>query len=436
MKQFLNLVPWNLAIGVLEIRSQMKNCFLSLPWCWLWLIFCISSSAATADEPRPIRPAASLPDSIPWDLKELSKTPEFAWDTGEKVRSLYYTSETFNGKPTRVFAYYATPDTIAGRTPTQKSFPAIVLVHGGGGTAFPQWARLWAERGYAAIAMDLAGCGPNKERLPDGGPGQGHDMKFATIEQSETEQWSYHAVANVIRAHSLIRSFPEVDSERTAITGISWGGYLTCIVAGLDNRFQAAVPVYGCGFLHENSAWLGDFAKMSQEHQAKWVKLWDPSRYVGSAAMPMLFVNGGNDGAYPPDSHAKTFALVKSPKYLHFVPELPHGHIFDRPKTIEVFIDQQINGGPPLATISDPLIEADKASAKVETSSSLVEANLHYTEGKLSGNASEREWVTKPAQVDGQVISAEAPPGTATAWFLTVTDQRDTLVSSPLVLGN
>jgi cephalosporin-C deacetylase-like acetyl esterase len=145
--------------------------------------------------------------------------------------------------------------------------------------------------------MDLAGCGPNKQRLPDGGPGQGHDMKFATIEQSETEQWSYHAVANVIRAHSLIRSFPEVDSERTAITGISWGGYLTCIVAGLDNRFQAAVPVYGCGFLHENSAWLGDFAKMSQEHQAKWVKLWDPSRYVGSAAMPMLLVNGGNDGA-------------------------------------------------------------------------------------------------------------------------------------------
>ena len=183
------------------------------------------------------------------------------------------------------------------------------------------------------------GADPTKQRLPDGGPGQGHDMKFETIGQTETEQWTYHAVANVIRAHSLIRSFPEVDPARTAITGISWGGYLTCIVAGLDNRFQAAVPVYGCGFLHENSAWLGDFAKMSQAHQAKWVNLWEPSRYVGSAEMPMLFVNGGNDGAYPPDSHAKTFALVHSPKYLHFVPELPHGHLFDRPKAIEVFVE-------------------------------------------------------------------------------------------------
>ena len=57
-------------------------------------------------------------------------------------------------------------------------------------------------------------------------------------------------------------------------TGISWGGYLTCIVAGLDNRFKAAVPVYGCGFLHENSAWLNEFEKMSAANKAKWIQLW------------------------------------------------------------------------------------------------------------------------------------------------------------------
>jgi dienelactone hydrolase len=118
----------------------------------------------------------------------------------------------------------------------------------------------------------------------------------------------------VIRAHSLLLSFPEVDARRTAVTGISWGGYLTCIVAGLDDRFKAAVPVYGCGFLHENSCWLDRFGQMSDEARANWIQLWDPSRYVGSASMPMLFVNGGKDFAYPPDSHAKTYALVKSPK--------------------------------------------------------------------------------------------------------------------------
>ena len=36
------------------------------------------------------------------------------------------------------------------------------------------------------------------------------------------------------------------------MTGISWGGYLTCLVASLDSRFIAAAPVYGCGFYDES----------------------------------------------------------------------------------------------------------------------------------------------------------------------------------------
>ena len=53
--------------------------------------------------------------------------------------------------------------------------------------------------------------------------------------------------------------------QHHSFSEISWGGYLTCIVAGLDNRFKAAVPVYGYGFLHENSVWLNQFAKMTPQ---------------------------------------------------------------------------------------------------------------------------------------------------------------------------
>ena len=35
------------------------------------------------------------------------------------------------GKPTRVFAYYGVP-----KGPAGTKFPAMVLIHGGGGTAF------------------------------------------------------------------------------------------------------------------------------------------------------------------------------------------------------------------------------------------------------------------------------------------------------------
>lgn len=30
---------------------------------------------------------------------------------------------------------------------------------------------------------------------------------------------------------------------------------MTCVVAGCDPRYKFAVPVYGCGFLGDNSAW-------------------------------------------------------------------------------------------------------------------------------------------------------------------------------------
>src|SRR5688572_20590334 len=251
---------------------------------------------------EPLSPPAELPETTPWDVKKLSEPPAFEWvDAEGPVRSLLYEGEPYGGKPTRVFAYYATPGTLSGDAAQDKALPAVVLIHGGGGTAFREWAELWAKRGYAAIAMDLAGCRPiegknahaaeNRTRLERGGPGQGDDTKFGAIGQPPTEQWPYHAVASAIRAHSLVRSFPEVDASKTAVTGISWGGYLTCIVAGVDSRFSAAVPVYGCGYLDENSAWLDRFEKMTPEDRERWVALWDPSRYLPAVSAPILFVN-------------------------------------------------------------------------------------------------------------------------------------------------
>ena len=395
-------------------------------------VYLLSCSATLASDASVIERASSLPETTPWNLEQLSKPPAYQWASEGKVHSLYYEGESFQGKPTRVFAYYATPGSLSGDVSLDKKLPAVVLVHGGGGKAFDDWARLWASRGYAAIAMDLAGRGPDREQLADGGPDQSHDMKFGMIREPVTEQWSYHAVANVILAHSLLRSFAEVDTSNTAIVGISWGGYLTCIVSGLDSRFKAAVPVYGCGFLGENSAWLKRLDSMSNEDRQKWLKLWDPSQYVGSARMPMLFINGGKDSSYPPDSHAKTYSLVQSAKNLHFVPELPHGHIFDKPPAVEVFIDHQLRQGKALPKIAAVEV-TDGVTAKIATETALTEAALHYTQSEIPGDFKTREWKTVPATIEGNAVRAKLPPQDSTIWFLTVKDERGVTVSSDLV---
>lgn len=420
-----------------QLDKKMKTRLLRWPWllCVLTSMLLSSGCMASPRESNIIHASKSLPATAPWDLTALSEAPAYEWaDQQSPVWSLYYAGEPYQGKPTRVFATYASPATIDANDPGDKGFPAVVLVHGGGGTAFKEWAELWARRGYAAIAMDLAGCGPERKRLPDGGPNQTDDEKFGAIDQVPQDQWTYHSVANVLLAHSLIRSFEEVDARRTAVTGISWGGYLTCIVAGLDNRFKAAVPVYGCGYLHENSAWLNRFEKMSAAQKEKWVQLWDPSRYIGGAAMPVFFVNGTHDFAYPLDSYAKTYALVKSRRNFRITVKMPHSHQHGwAPQEIGLFVDQYVNDGVPLASVLKPQRIDGDVYATVTSETTLTSAQLHYTTGTAPIN--KLDWQSTPARLEGQQVMAPAPPDEATLWFLTVTDSRGAVVSSELVFS-
>ena len=392
----------------------------------LLLVCAVGQALGQAAEPLP------LPESTPWDVAALKKAPQYKWVRQEgDVHALLYSGEKYRGKPTRVFAYYASPKTL-GQAADGK-MPGIVLVHGGGGTAFANWAQLWAKRGYAAIAMDLAGRGEGRKSLPDGGPDQSHAEKFSTIDEPLENQWSYHAVANVMRGHSLLRSFAGVDTNRIALTGISWGGYLTCIVAGVDDRFAMAMPVYGCGFLRENSTWkVGEFGKMTAAQSDKWHRLWDPSRYIGSAKMPVMFLNGTNDFAYPMDSYAKTCALVQGEKNYSIQLKMKHGHIFDFPEFF-LFAEQYIRGGTPMPLVARPVVEGGWVSTTVKSETKLIEAKLHYTTAPHEQNRG-RAWQTVDLKVKGNSVQGAAPPKDATVWYVAVRDDRKAIASSePIV---
>ncbi len=368
----------------------------------------------------------------PWDMEALSKAPESLPAAGfheEGLSALFFEGLPYQGKPTRVFAWYGVPKGEPG-----KKVPAMVLVHGGGGTAFARWVRLWVARGYAAIAMDTCGCDPRGvyghwERDPRGGPpGWGG---FSEIDRPITEQWTWHAVADVVLAHSLIRSFPDVDAGRTGITGISWGGYLTCIVAGVDPRFKLAVPVYGCGFLGDDSAWRDTFTGMGPEKAAAWLRRWDPSVYLPQAAMPMLWVTGTNDFAYPMDSLQKSYRLPSGPRTLCIRPRMPHGHgpAGEGPREIRAFADGYLKGGTPLATIGRQGRDGHTAWVVFTTKSPIQKAELEYT--KATGTWKDRLWESLPADLDQTAgrASARLPEG-VTVYYFNLTDERDLAVSS------
>jgi dienelactone hydrolase len=367
----------------------------------------------------------------------------------QPIHSLLYAGEEYQGHPTEVFAFYASPRTLGRDVPTETKFPGVVLIHGGGGTAFAEWVQLWAERGYAAIAMDLAGSRPPdptfdsetgkvvghqsdrklRTRLPNGGPDHGHAEKFDTIGGDHRDDWPFHAVASVIRAHTLLRSFPDVDAEHTAVTGISWGGYTTCLVASLDDRFQAAVPVYGCGFLHEGeSVQKPSIDKLGDRRQA-WVDAYDPSRLLPRCRVPILFVNGTNDVHYVLDSYMRSYDVVPGPKQMRVTVKMPHGHPPGwAPPEIGLFIDSHCRGGEPLPIPGSPTLVGEEVQVTCTTTVPLKSAQLHYTTD--SGLRSERNWTSILAHIAEGTVTVAQPPANANTWFLTITDARDATVST------
>jgi dienelactone hydrolase len=403
----------------------MRRLFLKSRFHLPALVFIVALLAFSGMWAGCVSPAKRQQAAGLWDRSEQWKAPPVTWGASTGlVQELYYQGEPRNGKPTRVFAYLARP-----AHSSQAKLPGVVLVHGGGGKAFSAWAEHWAQKGYVAIAMDLSGNGLNGP-LPDGGPDQSDQTKFRdfTVENAR-DMWTYHAIAAVVRAHSLLRSLPEVDPERTAVTGISWGGYLTCIVAGVDPRFKAAVPVYGCGFLGDNSYWKDkSLAAMNPSARELWLKDFDPSQYLSNVRCPILFVNGTTDFAYPLDSYQKSYRLV--PDKLRFVSvavDRPHGHIWTFPE-VDLFVSSVLKHGPPPVRISDLANTSGRVAAKLNRNVAPKEANLCYTTD--SGPWQQRKWHFTPAQVNGKEISAELPKTRPLVLFLALRDEENCHVSS------
>jgi dienelactone hydrolase len=377
-----------------------------------------------------------------WNIQELFKTPEAYDNMSFKypgMKPVFYKGLPYQGKPTRIFAWYGMPDNAT----KKKKVPGIVLVHGGGGTAFADWIRLWNSRGYAAIAMDTCGGVPAWTENPhcqslwprhehSGPAGWGN---YAQAELPANEQWMYHAVAAVVIGHSLLRSFPEVNPDQTGLTGISWGGVLTCIAAGIDNRFAFAVPVYGCGFLDDECCGLYNRLTDDQKLIDKWLKLWDPAIYLKTATMPFLWVNGTNDFAFPLSALQKSYRLTKGEKRLSIQVRMPHGHggLGENPPEIHDFAQSVIAGKDLPPFIGEIKTKNNVASAVFKSSRQIVKAEFNFT--RASGMWQDRTWNTIAASLNnGQSTISAAIPYAATAYYFNLFDAEGRVYSSPNTL--
>ncbi|WP_051621234.1 alpha/beta hydrolase family protein [Paenibacillus sp. UNC451MF] len=382
---------------------------------------------------------SETPVSHPWNLAKLTQVPEIIsvpeLNEGD-IQAIYFEGEPYQGKPTRVFAYYGVPASAA-----DTKVPAVVLVHGGGGTAFHEWIKLWTDRGYAAIAMDLEGHLPlakdsEGKRPSHDWSGPSRQEVFEDYALPVEEQWMYHAVAAVIKAHSFLRSLDEVDSARVGIHGISWGGIITSIVSGVDQRFVFSIPVYGCGYLYEATNRYGEgFARMPEADAEKIKRLWDPSAHLPHITMPMLWVNGNADQHFPLHLFSKSYDTARSRRkesLLSIQFGLGHSHGMGwKPKEIYAFADQIVRDGLPLVQLSEQAAADGQVAVRYAAERGIKAAELRYAAD--TSDWFHMNWEIAEAKIDQLecVIKADIPEG-AKAYFILVTDEQDCVVCSSI----
>ena len=339
------------------------------------------------------------------------------------VKPIFFDALDWEGKPTRVFAWIGLP---AGAS-KEKPVPGVVLVHGGGGTAFKEWVQKWNAEGFAAISIAVEGQTEQQGQPPakwqrheHGGPHR--PGTYADFAKPLEDQWMYHAVADTILANNLLRSLPEVDPAKVGLMGVSWGGVITSTVIGLDQRFAFAIPTYGCGGLHKA-------ASHYRKHLAKnslYPILWDPNLRLEKAAMPVLWLSWTGDMHFPMDSLAASRGKVSGVSVFALVPKMKHGHgpAWNRPESY-AFAKSVVQDGKPWCVPESTKIDGGTLTAVFHSTKALDAAMLTSTTG--TGHTSKRTWIETAAvlkQENGKWIASAPVPAGTTACFMNVTSGK------------
>ncbi|GAB5558997.1 MAG: hypothetical protein SynsKO_06440 [Synoicihabitans sp.] len=360
-------------------------------------------------------------------LGELTDAPTVRDGSGASVtlgpgdtRSIYFDALEYEGRSTRAFALVSIP---AGASP-ENPVPGIVLVHGGGGSAFQDWVDLWAERGYAAISIAVEGQTDQREPREEGrGPWVRHEWAgpqrtgiYGDMAKPLTDQWMYHAVADTVLANSLLRDVRGVDADRVGIMGISWGGVITSTVIGIDDRFAFAIPTYGCGHKFDSANQYGAALGKSDLYQ----KVWDPMVRLHRATMPVQWLSWPGDKHFPMDALAASYRAAPGPRMVTLIPGMGHGHGAGwRPDDSYAFAESVVNHGAPWAMQTERRLEGNQFSVAFRSSKPLHDAVLVST--RDAGFTGHREWVQTPLDLQRQgetwFTTATIPDG-ATAWFV------------------
>jgi dienelactone hydrolase len=350
-------------------------------------------------------PAIAAQESLWWiNDSALFQPPAVTWiDTSALVKELTHETAPLNGTMRKTHAYYGTPRNFSGK------LPAILIVPGSGGAAEAERVEEWIGYGYAAMSTNQS------EAIA-------MNSDFSSVDQGKNS-WYYHAEATLIRAISFLSSRPEVDTNRIALYGASWGGYHACAMVGIDKRIDVAVTYYGCGYIYEETR----FADGTRPDL--FVKTVDASNYLPRAAIPMLWVNDPKDKYYYLYSFWKSYRSKPGRDVIRLETGMTHYYEWKAPQ-VRWFVDAFCFDSAGLPEFTSLAWKPDSISARYETRRAITKAEIVYTTN-TNIRWSDPGWQTAAATLDtaSRRAFARVPPGSR-VFYLNLYGVRDASVPS------
>src|SRR5271170_7840417 len=192
-----------------------------------------------------------------------------------------------DGHPVR--AWLVLPE---GASPARPA-PLLLWVHGGPMGSWNAWSWRWnpwlmAARGYAVL-------------LPDPALSTGYGQEFIARGYHD---WGARPFADIMAVTEPVLARPDIDADRIAMMGGSYGGYMANWIAGHTDRFNAIVSHAGL--------WALDQMFGTTDGPPYWRRhfgdpLSQPERYLASSphlhadkiVTPMLIIHGDKDYRVP-----------------------------------------------------------------------------------------------------------------------------------------
>jgi dipeptidyl aminopeptidase/acylaminoacyl peptidase len=264
-----------------------------------------------------------VPVTVPGRLEEV----EAAAEDGQRIR-----------------AWLVLPESASASSPA----PLLLWVHGGPMGSWNSWSWRWnpwlmAARGYAVL-------------LPDPALSTGYGQEFIARAHRE---WGARPYADIMAVTDATLARPDIDADRIAMMGGSYGGYMANWMAGHTDRFKAIVSHAGLWALDQMFGttdhpmfWRPQFG--DPLHRPEMYELNSPHRNIEQIRTPMLVIHGNKDYRVPVSEALRLWWDLSrhgaEAKFLYFPDEnhwiLTPGNAAIWYQTVFAFLAQHVLGQP------------------------------------------------------------------------------------------